>query len=366
MPSGRQIERCAMNKPVGVVARPRIASASIVLATTAGIAFLAFAAAPVISQTLRSGKDVVDAVCIECHGPGVNGAPRIGDQKAWADRAARGLTDLSRNALSGIRKMPAHGGNAGVSDAEIERAITYMVNASGGHWAEPIVRTGSGVEHTGEQVVQLVCANCHVTGVGGAPRIGDRAAWIPRAREGFDVLVRSAISGHGGMPPRGGTANLTDREIRAAIGYMLNPVPVVASAPAAPPVKADPNHQVVDGIEILFGAVSADALRKQHPRVDYEASMHGGIPGGRSYYHLNVSLFDAETHRAIPNAHVEIRIADPMMGDQVKTLEPMVVNDTVSYGNYFQLPGSKPYTIAVLIRKQGDTQASHAKFAFRR
>jgi cytochrome c5 len=354
-----------MNDPVRVIVRPRVPSGAIVLAATATSALLAFGAAPAISQTFRSGQDVVDAVCIECHGPGVNGAPRIGDQKAWADRSARGLTDLTRNALTGIRKMPAHGGNPGVSDVEIERAITYMVNASGGHWTEPILRTGSRIEHTGEQVVQLVCAICHVTGAGGAPRIGDRAAWIPRAREGFDVLVRSAINGHGGMPPRGGTANLTDREIRAAIGYMLNPVPVVASAPAAPPMKSDPNHQVVDGIEVLFGAVSADALRKQHPRADYEAAMHGGIPGGRSYYHLNVSLFDAQSHSAIRDAHVEIRVADPVMGDQVKTLEPMVVNDTVSYGNYFRLPGSNPYTIAVLIWKQGDAQATLAKFAFR-
>jgi cytochrome c5 len=35
--------------------------------------------------------------------------------------------------------------------------------------------------------------------------------------------VRSAISGHGGMPPRGDKADLTDGEIRAAILYMFNP-----------------------------------------------------------------------------------------------------------------------------------------------
>ena len=81
-----------MNKPIRVVARPRIPSASIVLAATAGIAVLAFAAAPALSLTLRSGKDVVEAVCIECHGTGANGAPRIGDPKAWAERSARGLT----------------------------------------------------------------------------------------------------------------------------------------------------------------------------------------------------------------------------------------------------------------------------------
>src|ERR1700730_12404914 len=32
----------------------------------------------------RSGKEVVDALCIACHGTGANGAPKIGDKKAWS------------------------------------------------------------------------------------------------------------------------------------------------------------------------------------------------------------------------------------------------------------------------------------------
>ncbi|MGE5825070.1 MAG: c-type cytochrome, partial [Bacteroidota bacterium] len=72
----------------------------------------------------RSGKEVVDEVCAACHASGANGAPKIGDEKAWKDRAAQGLTSLTRHAIQGIRKMPAHGGNPGVSDFEIELAIT--------------------------------------------------------------------------------------------------------------------------------------------------------------------------------------------------------------------------------------------------
>ena len=63
---------------------------------------------------------------------------------------------------------------------------------------------------------------CHETGVNGAPKIGDRAAWIPRVKQGLDVVVRSAIKGHGAMPPRGGMADLTDTEIRSAVIYMMN------------------------------------------------------------------------------------------------------------------------------------------------
>jgi cytochrome c5 len=170
----------------------------------------------------RSGKQIVASLCISCHGSGANGAPRIGDKEAWAERADRGLTGLTKTALAGIRQMPPHGGNPGLTDTEIERAITYMVNASGGHWTEPISRTAKIADRTGEQIVRTQCSGCHETGVGGAPRIGDRAAWIPRVKLGLDGVVRSAINGHGAMPPRGGMANLTDSEIRSAVIYMIN------------------------------------------------------------------------------------------------------------------------------------------------
>jgi cytochrome c5 len=58
--------------------------------------------------------------------------------------------------------------------------------------------------------------------VNGAPKIGDKTDWLPRLKPGLDVVVRSAINGHGAMPPRGGMANLTDAEIRSAIVYMFN------------------------------------------------------------------------------------------------------------------------------------------------
>ncbi len=169
----------------------------------------------------RSGKELVEQVCAKCHATGINGAPRIGDASAWIRRASEGLTGLTKHAIAGLRKMPPHGGQMDTSDLELERAITYMVNQSGGHWTEPIDRSHPPRERTGEEIVHAQCYKCHEKGVNGAPRIGDRAAWIKRAGPGFDSLVRSAINGHGGMPARGGMANLTDSEMRAAITYMF-------------------------------------------------------------------------------------------------------------------------------------------------
>jgi len=190
-------------------------------------------------------------VCAVCHRTGVNGAPTIGDRKAWAKLASQGLTSLTGVALKGVRKMPPHGGNPDLTDTEIERAISYMVNQSGGDWIEPVSKLAPDVQRGGGAVVQAYCARCHQTGADGAPRIGDRAAWIPRLKQGFEVLVRSAIKGHGPMPSRGDVANLTDTEIRAAIAYMINGGSTTATRPpVALTAGPDPNRQINDGAEI--------------------------------------------------------------------------------------------------------------------
>jgi cytochrome c5 len=313
----------------------------------------------------RGGKEVVEAVCAGCHRTGAKGAPKIGDEKAWAGRASRGLTSLTDAALKGIRKMPAHGGNPGLSDTEVARAITYIVNQSGGHWVEPISKATPDIPRGGRQVVQEHCAKCHETGVNGAPRIGDRPAWIPRVKQGFELLVSSAINGHGPMPARGGVADLTDPEIRAAIAYMINRgVDTTTTPPAAPTAGPDPNHKVIDGTDVYLGVVSAETIRALHPRADAESRMHGGIPGAAGYYHVNISLVDSKTKAAITDAQVEATVADPLAGE-TKKLELMVISNTISYGNYFPITGNSPYAITVRIRRPDTSRTIEARFDFR-
>ena len=176
----------------------RLISLFLVFAAS-GASLLAFAQADE-----RSGKTVVEGTCAGCHATGANGAPKIGDQAAWSKLASQGLSGLTKVVLKGIRQMPPHGGNMQLTDTEIKRAVTYMVNQSGGHWIEPTSKQKAPVKRTGEQIVKMRCSKCHETGKGGAPKIGDRDAWIPRLKDGLDATVRSAINGHGGMPARGG------------------------------------------------------------------------------------------------------------------------------------------------------------------
>ncbi len=314
----------------------------------------------------RSGKQVVDEVCAACHATGAKGAPRIGNQDAWAPLASRGLTSLSESALKGIRDMPSHGGNPGLSDLEIERAVTYMVNRSGGQWVEPIGGVTPALERKGKQIVDANCSKCHETGVFGAPKIGDRTAWILRMKRGLDFLVRSAINGHGPMPPRGGMADLTDLELRAAILHMFNPAGTATEpAQAAPIAVHDPNRKVANGTEIYLGIVSAETMRERYAKNDPERMIHGGIPSGRGYYHLNISLFDSKTRLAIDNAEVEVGVTEPVSGGETKKLELVALKGTKSYGNYFRMTGKNPHRIVVRVRRPGVSREIQTEFEFR-
>jgi len=77
---------------------------------------------------------------------------------------------------------------------------------------------------TGEQVYNAACFACHGTGVGGAPKLGDAAAWKSRVAKGKATLNKHAIDGFQGeagyMPPKGGRVDLSDDEIIAAVGYV--------------------------------------------------------------------------------------------------------------------------------------------------
>ena len=306
----------------------------------------------------KTGKEVVDTACIACHGTGVNGAPKIGDEKAWGKRAAQGLSSLTANAIKGIRQMPTHGGNPGLTDFEIERAVTYMVNQSGGNWAEPINKAVPATERTGEQIVRAQCARCHETGVGGAPKIGDRAAWVPRMKQGLDAVVRSAINGHGGMPARGGMANLTDAEMRSAVVYMFNAGSVSERTPAA--ATGGEDYKVVEGMNVYLGVVPGSVIRA-HPG-DYPAAMSGNAPAGSEQHYVTIALFDAKNGQRITDAVVTARVAGATQASAEKSLKPVTVAGSLTYGDYFPMAGGSAYKITVHIHRPGMPNVVETEF----
>jgi len=79
---------------------------------------------------------------------------------------------------------------------------------------------------TGPQVYNMACNLCHAPpGIGGAPPLGDAAAWEARVAQGLDVLQTHAIEGYQGqtgfMPTKGGRVDLSDQEVRDAVAFMV-------------------------------------------------------------------------------------------------------------------------------------------------
>ena len=74
----------------------------------------------------------------------------------------------------------------------------------------------------GKKVYDTTCMVCHATGVAGAPKFGDKAAWAPHLVHGMDALLQSALKGKGAMPPKGGNPSLSDDDVRAAVEFMVS------------------------------------------------------------------------------------------------------------------------------------------------
>ncbi len=88
-------------------------------------------------KVLQSGEAVYTAICAACHNSGAAGAPKFGDASAWGPRIAQGFEMLVKHAVSGIRAMPAKGGNPDLDDIEVARAVAYLGNKGGAKFTEP-------------------------------------------------------------------------------------------------------------------------------------------------------------------------------------------------------------------------------------
>ncbi len=88
--------------------------------------------APTVVETSgpRSGKDIYDSKCANCHGTGVMGAPKLGQAADWSGRIAKGEESLFSNAINGFNSMPPKGTCADCSDDELKDTVKYMVENS--------------------------------------------------------------------------------------------------------------------------------------------------------------------------------------------------------------------------------------------
>jgi cytochrome c5 len=84
--------------------------------------------------------------------------------------------------------------------------------------------TAAGDAAAGEAVFNHVCKMCHGSGMMGAPKLGDAAAWSSRVEMGESKLTQNAINGIRKMPARGTCKSCSDEDIANAVAYMLSKV----------------------------------------------------------------------------------------------------------------------------------------------
>ena len=215
-------------------------------------------AAPSGPRGNLTGEQVFGQVCKTCHETGLAGAHKLGDKAAWAKVIAQGEKLTVQHAIAGIRAMPPRGGNADLTDAEVQRAIVFMVNKAGASWKEAPVAAAPAeakaaapaaasakaaapaavasaapaaapaaepAKADGKKIYDTACVACHGMGIAGAPKFGDKAAWASRIAQGANVLYDHALKGFQGkagvMPPKGGAASVPDADIKAAVDFMV-------------------------------------------------------------------------------------------------------------------------------------------------
>ena len=79
----------------------------------------------------RSGEDVYNTACMACHSAGIAGAPKVGDQVAWAGRISKGMDSLYDSGVNGVAGtgMIARGGCA--ADTPGGADAPHVVQAEG-------------------------------------------------------------------------------------------------------------------------------------------------------------------------------------------------------------------------------------------
>lgn len=118
--------------------------------------------------------------------------------------------------MYGVAQSVSSNNQSTVGDAQKAQNIKRVAAVnSGENVASKMVRNAKAPEELG-----ALCFGCHNTGVGGAPKVGNKADWEARAKTGVDAMVKTVIEGKGIMQKRGGTT-LTDAEIKTVVQHML-------------------------------------------------------------------------------------------------------------------------------------------------
>ena len=90
--------------------------------------------------------------------------------------------------------------------------------------ASLIAAGNAAAQAKGDDIYKKTCAVCHDQGIAGAPKLGDKAAWAPRIKQGKEALYTVGLKGKPGtgMVAKGGNSSLSDADVKAAVDFMMS------------------------------------------------------------------------------------------------------------------------------------------------
>lgn len=142
-----------------------------------------------------------------------------------------------------------------LSDQDVLAIATYLKTVTSKTLPQP--KTGKGLA-AGKAIFNQYCSGCHLTGAGGAPKLGDASTWGPLIQSGgVNALTENAIHGIGGMPPKGACSTCSHDQIKDAVLYLVSEASGKASQSQRPQAKPIKPLTLADGKKVYNTYCSA-------------------------------------------------------------------------------------------------------------
>lgn len=145
-----------------------------------------------------------------------------------AKQTGEKIADKTQSLTDSARDQAQQGiDSAKQSLADAKQSMDSTVTASKEALKTVPAKLGmNGDVDAGKKTFNTYCGACHISGIAGAPKVGDNAEWTTRSAQGMDTLVDHALNGYTGeagiMPPKGGFSNLSEQQIKDAVSYMVS------------------------------------------------------------------------------------------------------------------------------------------------
>lgn len=127
---------------------------------------------------------------------------------------------------------------------------------------------------------------------------------------------------------------------------------------------AEPTLSKTSGdLTVYLGLIPAEIVKGPGPH-SAEKPMHGRTPRGQHEFHVVAALFDATNGNRVSDATVLAQVSGLSLSGTKKTLEPMQIDGTTTYGAFFNLPGRDIYTVKLSVERPGAARPATFEFKY--